>query len=181
MYKKSFRLYGRSDVRLLAGRNKEDGEPILKFTIEEGGKTIRSKPTPLRYRVIVIIHKTEYDSVKDYIKKIKKIIAELKNFYFFLNDELSIDYSHKVWLNKNSSPSTGSLVCYYGLTPHKKRKENIKTLFIELSDCQSRFRIYFPTKGKKYNFKTKDRTFKDIKKLFTHLETYVKYVEENYV
>lgn len=181
MYKKRFRITNRHDIELHASiRKKEEGlYTALNFIIADNCKNIFSKKK--RKNVdFVIIHKTDYDTVWDFIKKLKKIIAELKNFYLFLKEDHDIFYSHKVWLNKNSSPSTGSLVCYYGLTPHASREEKVRTLFIEFGDCQRKIRIYYPLVKKKDKWIVKENVFRDLVKMIKHLETFVTLLENIY-
>lgn len=49
-------------------------------------------------------------------------------------------YSKRVWLNKNDSPSTGSVVAYHGPTGWRKEKE--ETAFLEISDCSVKCRLH---------------------------------------
>ena len=180
MYIKRFRLYMKTDVELYACKRK-DGELILRFIMADDCKNIFSKKKKRKFRPLAAhIHKSDYDSVKDFTRKIKKIISELKNFYFFLREKHNFTYNHRVWLNKNNNPSTGSLVCYYGPSPFYKREENIKTLFIELGDCHNKIRILFPIMLKKEEWVIKERTFDDLRKLCYALEDFVKHIETEY-
>lgn len=51
-------------------------------------------------------------------------------------------YSKRVWLNKNDSPSTGSVVAYRGPRRFNGDEEPVKVAFLEVSDCHSKARLH---------------------------------------
>ena len=52
-------------------------------------------------------------------------------------------YNKRVWLNKECSPSTGSVVAYHGLSAYAKDKGTgrLETM-LEISDCHSKVHIH---------------------------------------
>ena len=51
-------------------------------------------------------------------------------------------YSKRVWLNKNDSPSTGSVVAYHGPKRFNGDEEPVLIAFLEVSDCHSKARLH---------------------------------------
>jgi hypothetical protein len=49
-------------------------------------------------------------------------------------------YSKRVWLNKDGSPSTGSVVAFYGETTWRKEKD--VSTFLEVADCHDKIRLH---------------------------------------
>lgn len=49
-------------------------------------------------------------------------------------------YKDCVWLNRNDSPSTGSVVCYDGIVEYTEG--DYPTTFIEFADCQQKVRLH---------------------------------------
>lgn len=49
-------------------------------------------------------------------------------------------YKKSVWLNSNSSPSTGSVVVFHGKTQWKKDTET--RTFLEVADCYYKVRLH---------------------------------------
>lgn len=53
-------------------------------------------------------------------------------------------YNQRVWLNKHSSSSTGSIVCYSGNANWTEEGQNVPavTRFVEVADCHNKIRIH---------------------------------------
>lgn len=49
-------------------------------------------------------------------------------------------YSKRVWLNKNSSPSTGSVVAFYGDVKWESKPE--LCAFLEIASCHEKARLH---------------------------------------
>lgn len=50
------------------------------------------------------------------------------------------NYKDCVWLNRNDSPSTGSIVCYDGVVEYTEGE--YPTTFVEFADCQQKVRLH---------------------------------------
>lgn len=51
-------------------------------------------------------------------------------------------YSKRVWLNKEGSPSTGSVVVFDGKIKYQPDKPSERWTFIEFSDCSTKVRLH---------------------------------------
>lgn len=49
-------------------------------------------------------------------------------------------YKDCVWLNRNDSPSTGSVACYDGIVEYTEGE--YPTTFVEFADCQQKVRLH---------------------------------------
>jgi len=78
-------------------------------------------------------------------------------------------YSRRAWLNPNSSPSTGSVVCYYGKTPFKEGADPY--VFLEVSDCNNSIRLHNSRGDSIEDFKKK------VTKLRDELNRYLQFLE----
>ena len=78
-------------------------------------------------------------------------------------------YCKKKWLNEKNSPSTGSIMTYYGLTFWGKKEPQ---MFIELADCHCKVRLH------KTNDDTIKQYIKKIKLLEKTLHNYVKFLQK---
>ncbi|ATV32535.1 hypothetical protein CUC00_08450 [Prevotella intermedia] len=80
-------------------------------------------------------------------------------------------YNKRVWLNKESSPSTGNVVCFDGNTTW--HGEVIRNTFLQLSDCNWSVRLH----------KTEDDNTTDfigkLKLLRNEVDEFISYLEKN--
>ena len=51
-------------------------------------------------------------------------------------------YSKRVWLNKDDSPATGSVVAYHGPMMWSKDQEEV-TAFLEVASCHEKARLHW--------------------------------------
>jgi len=51
-------------------------------------------------------------------------------------------YAKRAWLNKNDSPSTGSVVAYHGPRRFNGDEKPVTTAFLEVADCHSKVRLH---------------------------------------
>lgn len=81
-------------------------------------------------------------------------------------------YNTRAWLNSDDSPSTGSIVCFSGLT---KYSDGIDTnCFIEMADCHQKARIH-----KTFSDTMEDWILK-VETLHKNIENYLTYLKETY-
>jgi hypothetical protein len=78
-------------------------------------------------------------------------------------------YTTRKWLNKLSSPSTGSICCYYGPSAWDASKTD---MFLEVADCHNSARLH------KTELESKDDFVEKLKLLRSELDNYIKYLEE---
>lgn len=81
------------------------------------------------------------------------------------------EYNKRTWLNRDTSPSTGNVVCFDGnITWHG---EVIRNTFLQISDCNWAVRLH----------KTEDDTIEDfiekMKLLRNELNEFISHLEEN--
>jgi len=67
-------------------------------------------------------------------------------------DEDVRHYNRRVWLNDEESSSTGSLVCFHGLTQWNRDTEPQLTMFIEVADCHDKIRLHNTANENRENF-----------------------------
>ena len=79
-------------------------------------------------------------------------------------------YSKRHWLNKKGSPSTGSLVAYYGPNLYDGKL----SVFLEVSDCGVKCRLHLSRKEKMSSFLYK------LKKMKTAIEEFELWIEQNH-
>lgn len=79
-------------------------------------------------------------------------------------------YSKRMWLNKDSSPSTGSIVAYRGPIPYKE--ETPLAAFLEIADCQSKVRIHITPMDTMQEFITKMESMRDF------IDKFIMYLDE---
>jgi len=60
-------------------------------------------------------------------------------------------YCKRMWLNKGTSASTGSVVAFHGKTTYGNRKQEIVT-FLEIADCHSKVCIHQIKKDTRSSF-----------------------------
>lgn len=77
-------------------------------------------------------------------------------------------YNVRTWLNKKSSASTGSLVCYYGPAHWDT---NSVDMFVELASCHDKARLH------KTQADTEAQYLAKIKKLRNELDLYIQHLE----
>lgn len=81
------------------------------------------------------------------------------------------EYNKRTWLNRDTSPSTGNVVCFDGNTTW--HGENIRNTFLQVSDCNWSVRLH----------KTEDDTIEDfiekMKLLRNELDEFILHLEEN--
>ncbi len=71
---------------------------------------------------------------------LKKLIAQLKMLTHSSKEDNKV-YSKRVWLNKDESSSTGSLVAFHGKAKWHKNEDQIVT-FLEVADCHGKSRLH---------------------------------------
>lgn len=81
------------------------------------------------------------------------------------------DYCSRTWLNRDSSPSTGSIVCYDGTVKYADEDEELPNTFIEISDCHGKIRLH------RTYFDTKEDFVKKIDTLIGELNRFKYYLE----
>ena len=86
-------------------------------------------------------------------------------------------YSTRKWLNKEDSPSTGSVVCYDG--EFDSQDNTYRNLFLEVTDCHGSIRLH---KCKDYSIEDFVEKMKllrsEIDKFIEHLENETIYKEK---
>ena len=68
-------------------------------------------------------------------------------------------YSKRQWLNKDESPSTGSVVAYRGEMVFENGRH--KTAFLEISDCSKKVRLHVSPMDKMDDFIIKMEKLRD--------------------
>lgn len=81
------------------------------------------------------------------------------------------NYNKRTWLNKESSPSTGNVVAFDGLTTWKGEK--IRNTFLSVSDCYSTIRLH-PTDDENI-----DDFIDKMKLLRDDIDSFISYLENN--
>jgi hypothetical protein len=79
-------------------------------------------------------------------------------------------YSKRVWLNKDSSPSTGSMAAYRGPVPYKE--ETPLAAFLEIADCQNKVRIHITPMDTMEEFIVKMETMRNF------IDDFINYLDE---
>lgn len=80
-------------------------------------------------------------------------------------------YNKRVWLNKDTSPSTGNVVCFDGDTTF--HGEIVRNTFLQISDCSWAVRLHKTEDDKMSDFIDK------IKLLRNEIDDFIKYLEKN--
>lgn len=80
-------------------------------------------------------------------------------------------YNKRVWLNKESSPSTGNVVCFDGNTTW--HGEVIRNTFLQLSDCNWSVRLHKTADDNTTDFIGK------LKLLRNEVDEFISYLEKN--
>lgn len=81
-------------------------------------------------------------------------------------------YNRRIWLNPESSRSTGSLVCFDGKTEFSDGIE--RDSFIEIADCRGKVRIHKSSDDDISDFIKKLSTMRnEIDSFINHLQTIV--------
>lgn len=80
-------------------------------------------------------------------------------------------YNKRTWLNKEDSPSSGSVIAYDGTTTW--RNEKIRQTFLHLSDCHTSIRLH------KVDDDSMDDFINKMKLLKNEIEKFINYLEEN--
>jgi molybdopterin synthase catalytic subunit len=65
-------------------------------------------------------------------------------------------YNKRKWLNKNTSDSTGSVVCFAGKV--KNKDKYFDDMFIEIADCRNKIRLHITDDDTKKDFINKLKT-----------------------
>jgi len=80
-------------------------------------------------------------------------------------------FSKRVWLNRNDSGSTGSVVAFCGDVKWKPGKPEIST-FLEVSDCHSKVRLHRAYLDSREDFIAKMLLLRDT------VDQFIKFLEE---
>lgn len=80
-------------------------------------------------------------------------------------------YNKRVWLNKDTSPSTGNVVCFDGDTTF--HGEIVRNTFLQISDCSWAARLHKTEDDKMSDFIDK------IKLLRNEIDDFIQYLEKN--
>lgn len=79
-------------------------------------------------------------------------------------------YKSQKWLNRKTSPSTGSVVAYSGTVEYNKKKHEI--MYLEISDCGHKIRLDKVGEDTVLDFVEKLKTLKlEVSKFIKHLES----------
>lgn len=78
-------------------------------------------------------------------------------------------YNTRVWLNKNSSRNTGSIVCYDGITEFSDGMN--EDSFVEIADCHNKVRIHKDLNG------TNDEWLNKLRLLRDNLNNFILFLE----
>lgn len=81
-------------------------------------------------------------------------------------------YIKKVWLNRASSPSTGSVVVFNGPIKWRSDREESKDSFIEIADCHNKVRLHRVYEDSEIDW------IKKMKKLNLVLSNYIDHLEK---
>ena len=80
-------------------------------------------------------------------------------------------YSKRVWLNKDNSPSTGSVVAYQGPIAYG-HDEKEEAIFLEIASCHDKIRLHHTTIDTMQDFIEKMELLRNtIDNFITHLKT----------
>lgn len=77
-------------------------------------------------------------------------------------------YNRRVWLNKSTSPSTGSVVCYYGADGWVKGEVD---MFVEVASCNASARLH------KIPLESEAQYLNKVKRLRDELSKYIDFME----
>jgi hypothetical protein len=81
-------------------------------------------------------------------------------------------YNRRVWLNEESSPSSGSVVAYHGKPPWDNDKwKDRDYMFLEVSDCNNKIRLHQTDNDTKEDFINK------LKTLSSTIDIFLQYLE----
>jgi len=82
-------------------------------------------------------------------------------------------YNKRKWLNDKQSSSTGSIVCFSGLSNWSKNddKTRAKSRFVEISDCHNKIRIH------QGQFETKKEYIMKIIAMKEELQDYIVFLQ----
>lgn len=81
-------------------------------------------------------------------------------------------YSDRVWLNRDDSPSTGSVVAFDGLQKDEDGKE-YRSTFLQISDCFVKVKLHKAYYDAQQDFIDK------MKKLRSVVDRFIQHLEEN--
>lgn len=82
-------------------------------------------------------------------------------------------YNKRIWLNDETTPSTGSVVAYHGISDNFfKENEKNENLFIEIADCHSKARLH------KTIYETREQFINKLRLLNSEIENFIKYLEK---
>lgn len=79
-------------------------------------------------------------------------------------------YNKRTWLNKETSSSTGSFVCYDG-TYKSDEGDDVPWSYVEVADCHCKVRLHQSRSDTPQDFLDK------LKLLHKELDTFIKYLE----
>lgn len=80
-------------------------------------------------------------------------------------------YCKRTWLNREGSPSTGSIVCFDGDTTHNGN--TARNVFVSISDCYNSARLHLTEDDSVEDFVDKITLLRDELTYFiNHLESY---------
>ena len=78
-------------------------------------------------------------------------------------------YNKRTWLNKETSPSTGNVICFDGCTTW--HGEKMRNTFLQISDCSWSIRLHKTEDDSITDFVDKLKLLnKEISSFITHLE-----------
>ena len=80
-------------------------------------------------------------------------------------------YNKRTWLNKESSPSTGNVICFDGCTTW--HGEKMRNTFLQISDCNWSIRLH------KIEDDSIDDFIDKIKLLRDEIDKFAMYLEQN--
>ena len=78
-------------------------------------------------------------------------------------------YNSRVWLNSSQSPSTGSMVCYYGKSSWDEEQID---MFIEVSSCHEIARLH------KSRTDTAQQYIAKLRKMQKELSKYIEFLDD---
>lgn len=82
-------------------------------------------------------------------------------------------YNKREWLNNLDTPSSGSVVCYHGISKYEEEKNNFEQLFLEIADCHYKIRLH------KTVFETKQQFIDKLERLQTEIDLFIKHLKKN--
>ena len=80
-------------------------------------------------------------------------------------------YCDRVWLNKDDSPSTGSVVAFDGII--KDKEGEYRSSFLQISDCFTKVKLH------KESYSSVDDFIDKMKKLRTVIDSFINHLEMN--